>query len=394
MTMSEEKPSTFDARGRPGHQTLIGEGTIARLGEVLDAMASDSVLLVADQNAYHLSGAVDAVRSVLSRRRYEVFSDFQENPSLEDIDAGIDRLKRADYEVVLAVGGGSAIDVAKVIAACSVEEASPRDIITGKAGVAHTGPPTIAIPTTAGTGAHTTHFSAVFVDGEKYSLAHETLRPDVAIVDPELTYSMPPLLTAATGLDALCQAMESMWAVGSTDSSRRFAREAIPLAAAHLETAVLSPTPEARDAMCRASHLAGEAINISKTTAAHAMAYTFTTDYHVAHGIAAALTLAAVLEYNSRTGDSDCIDPRGTEHVRNVVAEVVALLGCRSPEDAGVRLTGLLEAVGCPTRLSEVGVTTSEQRRAIASGVNTERLGNNPRRMTFESVDELLASIR
>jgi len=392
--MPDRKPATSAARDRLEHQTLIGERKVALLGGILDAMAVGSLLLVADQRAYRLSGAERAVGPILSRRRHEVFTGFQENPTLENIQAGIARLESGGYEAVLAVGGGSAIDVAKTVAACSSEEASPADLITGKASIACPGPPTVAVPTTAGTGAHTTHFSAIFVDGEKYSLAHRTMRPVVAIVDPELTYSMPPRLTTATGLDALCQAMESMWAVGSTDESRKVAREAIRLALSHLETAVLSPTPEARHGMCRASHLAGEAIDVSKTTAAHAMAYTFTTDYNVPHGMAAALTLAAVLQYNSRISDVDCIDPRGPEHVRGVVGDVVGLLGCYSPEDAGARIANLLKKIECPTRLAEVGVTTDRQRRMIASRVNAERLHNNPRRLDFESVDQLLASIQ
>ncbi|MBN1912145.1 MAG: phosphonoacetaldehyde reductase [Pirellulales bacterium] len=392
--MTDNENETLPHNDRLPQYILFGEGAIGRIGEVLDAMAVESVLVVADRHAYHLSGAEAAIEPVLSKRKHEIFSDFQENPSLENIEAGIARLKDGRHDAILAVGGGSAIDAAKAIAACSAQEASARAVITGQAPLDRPGLPTIAVPTTAGTGAQVTHFSAVFIEGRKYSLAHHTLRPTAAIVDPNLTFSMPPRVTASTGLDALCQAIESMWAVGSTNESRQFARQAIRLALTHLESAVSCPTPENRRAMCEASHLAGLAIDISMTTAAHAMAYALTIDYGVPHGMAVALTLAPLLEFNSAVSSADCMDPRGPEHVRGVIEEVVNLFGCHTPEDAGARFVDLLQAIDCPTRLSQVGLTSDQQQQTLASGVNAARLANNPRQLTTDRINQLLASIR
>ena len=390
---SDENPTPLFTGRQMHQQTLFGDGTLAQMEDILGKMKLGSMLLVADEQAYRLSGAEAVVGPLLSQRRNGIFSDFHENPLLEDVEAGIDRLRDGGHDGILAIGGGSALDVAKLVAACSTQQAPPKAVITGEAKIDRPGLPVIAVPTTAGTGAHVTHFSAVFVDGKKYSLAHDTLRPAVAIVDPVLTFSMPPRITAATGLDALCQAIESMWAVGSTSGSREYAREAIRLAVLHLETAVRRPTPEARRGMCRASHLAGLAIDVSKTTAAHAMAYALTIDYGVPHGMAVALTLAPLLEYNSQVTDEDCIDPRGPEHVHDVINQVVHLFACRTPEEACVRIVDLLRAIDCPARLSEVGVTDAAQRDAIGTSVNAERLGNNPRRFDHHSIAELLGSI-
>ena len=168
----------------------------------------------------------------------------------------------------------------------------------------------IAIPTTAGTGSEATHFAVVYVDGEKYSLAHPYLVPAYAVIDPLLTYSLPAGVTAASGLDAFCQAIESIWAVGATDVSHTFATEAARLAVQHLRAAVQNPTDTARAGMCRAAHLSGKAINISKTTAPHALSYVLTAEYGLAHGVAVALTLAPMLQYNAQVTAIDCADPR------------------------------------------------------------------------------------
>jgi alcohol dehydrogenase class IV len=233
----------------------------------------------------------------------------------------------------------------------------------------------------------------VYVDGEKYSLAHPSMRPAAAIIDPELTYSMPARVTAATGLDALCQATESLWAVGSTEQSRQHAAEAIRLSMEHLEAAVRRPNPEDRRGMCLAAHRAGQAIDVSKTTAAHALAYALTTDYRLPHGMAAALSLPPLLEFNAAVTDDDCADPRGPEHVRGMLGRIVELMECPTPFHAARRLTVLLESIDAPATLSEVGIATEPERLRLASRVNAERLSNNPRRLAQADVERLLASI-
>src|SRR5690606_25840825 len=157
--------------------------------------------------------------------------------------------------------------------------ADPRSVATGDSLVERDGPPLLAVPTTAGTGSEATHFAVVYIDGVKHSLAHPLLRPDLVILDPLLTYAMPPGLTAATGLDALSQGIEALWAVGATTKSVGYAARAVELAAGALETAVIAPDRTARRAMMEAAHASGLAIDISKTTAPHALSYAISTDF-------------------------------------------------------------------------------------------------------------------
>jgi alcohol dehydrogenase class IV len=143
--------------------------------------------------------------------------------------------------------------------------------------------------------------------------------------------------------------------------------------------------------MCRASHLAGKAINISKTTAPHAISYALTSSYGIPHGIAVALTLSPMLAYNADVNDDDCADPRGAEFVRRKIATIVKLLRATSVREACETFTDIVSKIGCPCTLAEAGLTTSDQLQKIVSSVNLERMSNNPRKTTSSALIELLS---
>ncbi|MFV2066878.1 MAG: phosphonoacetaldehyde reductase, partial [Pirellulales bacterium] len=367
---------------------------LAAVGEILDRLSCQSVFLVADPVAFEMSGASESLGGILASRRVTVFREFQPNPNLGELLCGIESYRACQPDIVLAVGGGTAIDLAKLTGFCAAQPADPVDLIKSPTTHAHKGPPVVAAPTTAGTGSEATHFAAVYLDGRKYSLAHPYLLPDFAIVDASLTESMPPSITAETGLDAFCQAVESIWSVHSTNESIGYAAEAIPLAWRHLEAAVRHPTRDDRVAMCRAAHLAGKAINISKTTASHAISYTITSELGVPHGRAVALTLGPMLAFVSAVVEEDCSDPRGPDHVRHVIDQVVQLLGCRTAAQTDRAIQQWIASLDCPTRLAEVGTTGDAGIEMIVSGVNVDRMANNPRRLTDRSLEALLKSIQ
>lgn len=369
-----------------------GLGSIGHVGKILHEIKAARVLLVRDDPAYGLSGAEAALADCWQGREVESFAGFQLNPKLEDIERGVKIARRMRPDCVIAVGGGSAIDIAKVIAACASNPDEPAKYIASEKPLQEPGPPLIAIPTTAGTGSEATHFAVAYIGATKYSLAHPGLLPKYAVLDAELTQSLPPAITAATGLDALCQAIESMWAVGGTEESRAFAEQAFELAWRHLPTAVKSPTPEARQAMLDAAHLAGKAINLGKTTAPHAISYALTTRYGTPHGMAVALTLPVVLRHNAAVEEASCTDPRGAGHVRESIARILAALGCESAEQAQAALERFVASIDCPTRLSQIGVQEADL-ATLAAEVNVERLGNNPRRISQVELVELLREV-
>ena len=368
--------------------------SIHEVDSLLDTLCADRLFLVIDEPAYRASGAHAILENCFHKYKTVRFSHFELNPKLEDVQRGIEIYRNFEPDVVIALGGGTAIDLAKLIGTLSVQKGAERskcsrDIAMGVAAIEIEGKPMIAIPTTAGTGSEATHFAVVYVDGEKYSVAHPSLLPDYAIVDPTLTESLPKRITAATGLDALCQAIESIWAVAATEESMGYAQEAARLAFNHLAAAVNAPTPEARRAMCRASHLAGKAINITKTTAPHALSYFLTSRYGVPHGMAVATTLRAMLAFNADVTDDDCVDPRGAAAVRERIARILNVLGTDCVDEACSAITRLLSQVECPT-LKEIVVNGDLM--AVVDSANIERLSNNPRRVSREKLIEVLSS--
>lgn len=370
---------------------FLAEGAIHQLAGIFARENYRNVLFVVDEDAFKACGASRVLEPVLENCVVSRFAGFELNPKQADIERGIEVSRDLDLDVVVALGGGTAIDLGKLIGSLSVQSSTALDIIEGRATIKLQGPPLIAIPTTAGTGSEATHFAVAYIGEKKYSVAHESLLPDFSIVDPQLTYSLPARITAATGLDALCQAIESIWAVGGTDESTAFATEAIKIAVANLVEAVNSPCPEVRTAMCRASHLAGQAINISKTTAPHALSYALTANHNIPHGIAVALTLGPILNYNADVNDEDCADRRGAAHVRQKIATIVKLLGATSAREACETFSEIVSKIGCPRTLVEAGITTSDQLQKIVCSVNAERMSNNPRKTTSSALIELLS---
>ena len=367
-------------------------GALAEVGRILDDHGASRLLFVVDESAYAASGATDTLENVFAARRVERFVGFELNPKLHDIRRGIAQCRKFQPDMVIAFGGGTAIDLAKLIAALAMHQEDAREMITGQCAMERSGLPLIAIPTTAGTGSEATHFAVAYVDAEKYSLAHPFLLPEYAIIDHEMTSSLPPRETAASGLDAFCQAIESMWAVGANEESLRYATEAARLALEHLRQAVERPTADARRGMCQAAHLSGKAINISKTTAPHALSYAITTDYGVPHGMAVAMMLGPMLKYNAAVTASDCNDPRGPKYVLDRVADILNVLQAADIATACGKIRDLISATASPTSLSDFGVTDDAAIERLVGQVNADRLSNNPRRTTSASLFALLKS--
>ena len=372
----------------PNHSPLqlVEPGTIGRLPDVLPD--GQRICFVVDQIALDASGVEPRVNRAFQGRSVFRFSDFEPNPTVDAIDLANQRLDDA-FDTVVAFGGGTAIDIAKMIALTAGRSTSCHNLLDDPSSIGPDRPCLIAIPTTAGTGSEATHFAVVYADGVKHSIAHPLVKPDVALVDAHLTHELPPTTTAHSGLDALCQAIESLWSVQATKQSCDFATRSLRLSASHLPSAVRHPTPADRAAMAEAANLAGKAIDLSFTTGAHALSYTLTSSFGVPHGLAVALTIPAWLRYNGATVESNCIDPRGLPHLRRQLDVVCEIFGVRSSDEAADWVTDLLDRLGCPGRLSDVGVARSDLPE-IAGSVNVQRLSNNPHRVTDSVLQTLL----
>jgi alcohol dehydrogenase len=354
-----------------------------------------SIFLITGRNSYEASGAASFFSSLLPNKRVVHFSDFSSNPKIGDLGRALASFRESRPGLILAVGGGSAIDLGKLVNYFAATGIAPEAYPEGTPCQCEVFLPLMAVPTTAGTGSEATHFAVLYNGFNKISVAHKSLVPSHAWLNVTFTASMSAYQTACSGFDALAQAIESYWAVGSTQESRRTSEKALLLCLDHLEGAVSMPTTEHRAGMLNASYLAGQAINVSKTTAAHAMSYPLTAHYGVPHGHAVAMTLPALFEANADVTEADLNDMRGVAHVRSAVHELCMLLGVDSPREAARLLLDLTIHIG----LSEPwftghGFDPAEARGYVMQEVNKQRLSNNPRKLDGEPIAQILAHIR
>jgi alcohol dehydrogenase len=235
-----------------------------------------------------------------------VHDQVEPNPTMEQLEQSVDRLRDERFDTVVAVGGGSAIDTGKIFALSLAPDSPPLPALFERGDDDPPAIPLIAVPTTAGTGSEVTPFATVWSSNKPYkaSLTHAALFPSAALVDPDLTTDLPWEQTLATGLDAYVQCFEALWNRSDNAASVALAERGLGLVPAALRTLHISPNaPEARSAMSEAALLSGLAIAQTRTALAHAMSYPITARLGMPHGLACALVLPAVLEYNVQSDD-------------------------------------------------------------------------------------------
>lgn len=368
---------------------IFGPGTLNRLSELLPEDAEHG-LVVHGSNSYEAAGIKPRIEDSVGTD-IETYVAPSPNPSFADLMDGFEVVSALEPDFVIGVGGGSVIDSAKALSVLPFQPDQPVNYVEEDQDPGSLGVPLYAVTTTAGTGSEATHFATIYVDGIKHSLVGAAVYPTGAVIDPSLLKSVPERVRVATGADALSQAIESYWSVRSTPVSRTLALRAVELAWNNFEQEVLDPNSGSRFRMAMAAHLAGKAIDISKTTACHSVSYPLTAHFGITHGLAVALTVPAFLLYNFHITAEDCIDPRGVEFVQNRIEELVATIGANDASNAARRLMELWETVGIPTSLDQAGVTDIET--VIAEGFTPERMGNNPRRVTAHRLAGILASV-
>lgn len=275
--------------------------SLAEMLSGLDVEPSKKTLFVCSESAC-ASGLVEPLLHVCGSTASGVFTGVPHDPALEIVDAIVDQCRELDAKVVVAIGGGSVIDAAKAAAVLAPLEGTTADYFHGRRAITGAGLPLIALPTTAGTGAEITKNSVLsdHATGVKKSLRSPHMVPCAALVDPQLTVSMPSALTAASGLDALTQAVESFLSLKANSVSRALARQAVPLLMEFLPRAFLDGSDQAaRTAVAEGSLLSAMAFSQSGLGAVHGLAHPIGLDLDLPHGLVCAVLLPHVLHWNA-----------------------------------------------------------------------------------------------
>lgn len=354
-------------------------GAIKRLGSLAREHIGSRVLLVTDPGLVQ-AGLIDSAICSLSEAgvHYELFGDVLADPPVAVVEAALAQARAAEIDGVIGFGGGSSMDVAKLIALL-VGGGEKLDDVYGVGQAKGQRLPLIQIPTTAGTGSEVTPISIITVgETEKKGVVAPQLLPDIALLDAELTIALPAHVTAATGIDAMVHAIESYTSASANNNpvSRALAREALRLLGANIETAVKDGgNVQARSDMLLGAMLAGQAFANSPVAAVHALAYPIGGIFHVPHGLSNALVLPHVMRFNA-TACGESYATLATDAFPDLASV---------PADQRVhpfidRLEALSADLGLEQTLREVGVGESDLPVLAADAMKQIRLlVNNPR---------------
>ena len=366
-------------------QTIItAENDFAGLDAWLDRTGAKTALLVCDESIRFLKAISAHFEQIESRGIKLVrFSDFQPNPLYESVVAGVQTFLQNDCAAIIALGGGSAMDVAKCIKLFSNMDHGRNYL---EQTIVPNTIPFLAIPTTAGTGSEATRYAVIYYNGAKQSITSESIIPEAVLLDPGVLKTLPPYQKKSTMMDAFCHALESFWSVNSTEESRRFSKQAIELVLRNMD-GYLANTDDGNAGMLLAANIAGKAINITQTTAGHAMCYKITSLFGCAHGHAAALCDRVLFPWMLKNTHL-CIDPRGESFLKDIFRQIAGAMECATPEEAADKFNAIFTKLGF-----EVPSATEEQFAILRSSVNPVRLKNHPVKLDLETIDLLYRRI-
>lgn len=390
QTVDELTPNNLFNFNAP-RQTLVGEGAIVKIGELLKARQVNHVLIIADQVIYQRGLLASAQRS-LTRSGIEatVFSGIEREPALDVVDKGLAMLAQSKADFVLGFGGGSALDAAKAVALmgschCSLDDLTASDF-SGRRSIGLG-----AVPTTAGSGSEVTDISVIMhADRHKKSIAkHIDLMPDLAVIDPCLMLELPAAVTAATGIDALTHAIEAYVAKGANSLSQALAISAIKEIAHALPVAVGNGRNiKARLAMAVAAYKAGLAFCNSGLGLVHALSHQVGAQYSIAHGVTNGILLPHVMSFNALV----CCDE---------YASIAQALGVsrhhmtqRQRCDAGIiAVRQLLNDVGLPDSLQSFNAHIEDFAGLASAALQDICIHTNPRDVTAPDIIQLLQQV-
>ena len=330
----------------------IGQNAIVEWLSDIQTISPKHCFVVRGHRSFEACGGQEVIVRLLKKTNCQIseFEDFSVNPKYEEAQVGLERLMQSKADLIVSIGGGSVLDMSKLIRHMAVEKGYSI--------------PLHAMPTTAGTGAEATHFAVVYIDEKKQSIAADDVLPDVAVVYPPFTYSNSIYQTACAGFDAVAQAIESFWAKGATEESRAYSVKALGLLWKQLPQLLQKTTNELRDQVAEGAYWAGRAINISTTTAPHAFSYAFTSHYGYPHGHAVALTFPFFMQLN---GGKELFELLGFSSVGIIqqMEDYISSLGLSLRIAPSVDIMGTLQEV------------------------NLQRLANNPVEVTPGRLSEL-----
>lgn len=376
----------------------FGNGKSERTGDVIDAKGWESALIVTDKGI-RAAGILDGVEASLEANGidYDIYDDVEPNPTEAMVHDALDALNAGGFDVVVAVGGGSVIDTAKCATLLKTnpgelseyEVNTPEDVVAGS--IENHTHPLVTIPTTAGTGSEVDYWAVITAEDREFKMAigQSPLYPDgpylgadISLVDPELTASLPPRQTAATGFDAFSHALENHVAAGAPELVKPYTTHVMGLVPEYLSDAYETGDMEAREQLLYGSHMAGFCENFAGFGAIHSLAEVTGGMYpEIPHGEAIAVYTPPVMRYNLEEHPA-----RYAEVAEAMGLDTDGLSETEAAREAVDAVEELIEEVDLPSSLSELGVDEDDLPEIAEKSMDTIEIHDNPREADAEDL--------
>ena len=347
---------------------------LLNLNNYIKYIDKENILLVCDKSFYNTELYKD-IKKI--NKKIICFDDFNPNPTYESVRKGVEIFKKNKCEYIIAIGGGSSMDVAKCIKLYSNMDDNKnyldQEIVLNDVKL-------LAIPTTAGTGSEATKYAVIYYNNEKKSIEHESIIPNYVLFIPQLLKTLPLYQKKSTVLDALSHSIESIWSINSNEESINYSIEAIKIIKENFKD-YLNNNEDTFMEMLKASNYAGKAINITKTTAGHALCYKLTSLYNISHGHSAMLVNSILFPYMLNHMEK-CIDKRGIEYLKKRFDMIIDLF---ENENYFKELLKSLNLYNIDINYNDIDL--------LVNSVNIERLSNNPIKLEKEDIKTLYLSL-
>ncbi|HIT06239.1 MAG TPA: iron-containing alcohol dehydrogenase [Candidatus Scybalocola faecipullorum] len=355
-------------------------GISKKIAQYIDG---ENVVMICDPFLYN-NGVAKSIGDSMEGKNVVYFHDVEPNPSCESVDAAAAVAREVHADCVIGLGGGSSMDVAKIVSCLTTNEGSIYDYYSGGTRTLQKRQTTLmCIPTTAGTGSEVTNVG-VFTNRNthvKMPMVNQQFWPDYAVIDAELTYTLPPAITASTGMDAFCHAIEAYWNKESVPLCDALSMGALKMILENIKTAYDEPeNKEARSRMIIAALIAGVSFSQTRTTGIHAVSFPLTAEFGASHGTACSVTLPAFIRISQ-------------EQEAQKMLTLAKYLGYDSVDALADGVEALMRSMNMPVRLHEIGVKAEDLEHITEVGLTAAIIQLTPAVMNKETVYQLLKSI-
>ena len=360
--------------------------TIKQLSLFLKDKKFNKIFIICGSKSYKLSGGKYILEKLLKKKIVEYFYKKSPYPEISELKKIIFSLKKFAPDLIIAIGGGSVLDYAKISNFLNESRNITNDIKNSKFYIKKKISKLLALPTTAGSGAEVTSTAVIYIDGIKHSVENDLIKPDYFFLIPELIINTSKKIKSSSGFDAIAQSIESIISSKSNTISLKYAKKSLDLSIKNYLRYLNNPNKINSNLMLIASNLAGEAINISRTTAPHAVSYPFTYHYGISHGHAVSLTLEKFLKFNYYNIKKSYCN-FNLEKRYEIIFEKTKTKNIFELQSF---LVDLKKKARLESNFSKLGINIKENISKIISDVNLKRLNNNPIKLSKKDLKYII----